>query len=186
MRYMFTQAQETSIINPTIHLSRIPKCTTQNRNVHISVLNGALWDMAYVHCGMCEIGLLLSSPPSAAYIRQWIGSALVQIMACHLTGGKPLSEPMLTYCQWDPEEQTSVKFECKYKTFHSWKCTLNVVCEMAAIFTRGDELTPCCFHRWPAIQWLVMLCPYRTWNCHSSSWTSIIISFPLELSMTVG
>ena len=42
-----------------------------------------------------------SSPPSAANIRQWIGSALVQIMACCLFGTKPLSKPMLGYCQSD-------------------------------------------------------------------------------------
>ena len=49
-------------------------------------------------------------------------SALVQIMACHLFGAKPLSDPMLTYCQFDPQEYTSVKFESKYQTFVSWKC----------------------------------------------------------------
>ena len=43
-----------------------------------------------------------SSPPSAAYMRQWIRSALVQIMACRLCGAKPLSEPMLEYCQSHP------------------------------------------------------------------------------------
>ena len=42
-----------------------------------------------------------SSPPSSAYMRQWIGSALVQIMACCLFAAKPLPEPMLTYCQLD-------------------------------------------------------------------------------------
>ena len=36
-----------------------------------------------------------SSPHSAAYMRQWIGSALVQIMACRLFGAKPLSKPIL-------------------------------------------------------------------------------------------
>ena len=36
-----------------------------------------------------------SSPPSAAYMRHWIGSALVQIMACRLFGAKPLFKPML-------------------------------------------------------------------------------------------
>ena len=41
-----------------MHLSHIPQCTIQNRNVHISVLNGALWDMGQVHRGICEIGLL--------------------------------------------------------------------------------------------------------------------------------
>ena len=30
------------------------------------------------------------------------GSALVQIMACRLFGAKPLSKPMLGYCQLDP------------------------------------------------------------------------------------
>ena len=43
-----------------------------------------------------------SSPPSAAYMRQWIGSALVQHMACRLFGAKPFAEPMLTYCQLNP------------------------------------------------------------------------------------
>ena len=30
-----------------------------NRNVHISILNGVFWDMKLVHCGMCEIALLI-------------------------------------------------------------------------------------------------------------------------------
>ena len=38
-----------------------------------------------------------SSPPSATYMRQWIRSVLIQIMACRLFGAKPLSEPMLGY-----------------------------------------------------------------------------------------
>ena len=42
------------------------------------------------------------SPPSAAYMRQWIGSALVQMMACRLFGTKPLSKPTLRYCKLDP------------------------------------------------------------------------------------
>ena len=48
------------------------------------------------------------------------GVAFVQAMAC-LLGAKPLPEPMLTYCQLNPSEKTSGKFESKYKTFHSWK-----------------------------------------------------------------
>ena len=43
-----------------MHLFHIPQCTIQNRNVYISVLNGALWDMEQVHCGICEMGLLQS------------------------------------------------------------------------------------------------------------------------------
>ena len=54
-------------------------------------------------------------------MRRWTGSALVQLMACRLFGTKPLIEPMLIYSQFDPQEQTSVKFEPKYKKNHSWK-----------------------------------------------------------------
>ena len=38
--------------------------------------------------------LNISSPPSAAYMRQWIGSGLVQIMARRLFGANSLSEPV--------------------------------------------------------------------------------------------
>ena len=55
-------------------------------------------------------------------MRQWIGSALVQMMACRLFSAKPLSKPMLGFCLLHPQEQSSVKFWSKYKTFHSQKC----------------------------------------------------------------
>ena len=45
---------------------------------------------------------LNSSPPSSTYMPRWTGSALVQIMACRLFGAKPLSKPMLGYCQLEP------------------------------------------------------------------------------------
>ena len=60
-----------------MHLFNIPQCTIQNRNVHISVLNGALWDMEQVHCRICEIGLymdhmhILLDVQNEAYIFQW-------------------------------------------------------------------------------------------------------------------
>ena len=62
------------------------------------------------------------SPPSAPYMHQWIGSAMVQIMACRLFGTKPLSKPMLGYFQLVRQEQTSVKFWSKIELFHSRKC----------------------------------------------------------------
>ena len=42
-----------------------------------------------------------SSPYSAAYMRRWTGSPLVQVMACRLLGAKPLPEPMNTYFRLD-------------------------------------------------------------------------------------
>ena len=44
----------------------------------------------------------LPQVPSAAYIHQLTGPALIQIMACHLFGTKPLPELILAYCQLDP------------------------------------------------------------------------------------
>ena len=40
-----------------MHLFHIPQCSIQNKNVHISVLNGALWYMEQVRSGICELGL---------------------------------------------------------------------------------------------------------------------------------
>ena len=51
-----------AITNPTGHLSHILKCTIQNRNVHISVLNDALWDMGQVHKCMGFLNLVFYSP----------------------------------------------------------------------------------------------------------------------------
>ena len=47
-------------------------------------------------------GFINSSPPSAAYMRQRIGTTLVQIMACRLSGLKPLPKPMFGCSQLDP------------------------------------------------------------------------------------
>ena len=73
--------------------------------------------MPTIHGDRCNPNLYLDQPitnswcqsissslPNAAYVHQWIGSALIQAMACHLFGAKPLPEPMLPCCQFDPKE----------------------------------------------------------------------------------
>ena len=80
------------------------------------------WSSQPTHICVTRPQWVNSSPPSATYMRQWIGSALVEIMACRLFAAKPLSKPRLDYCQLDPKEQTSVKFQSNYKIFHSRKC----------------------------------------------------------------
>ena len=87
-----------------------------------------------------DLSVINSSPPSATYMRQWTGSALVQIMACCLIGAKPLSKPMLGYCQLDPYEQTSVKSNQNTKLFIHENAFENIVCRMTTILSRGDEL----------------------------------------------
>ena len=44
-----------------MQLPHIPQCTIQNINVHISVLNGVLWDMGQVHYVIYKIDLV---PPN--------------------------------------------------------------------------------------------------------------------------
>ena len=44
-------------------------------------------------------------------MRQWIGSALVQIMACRPIGAKPLSKPMLGYVNWTHRNKFQWSFD---------------------------------------------------------------------------
>ena len=49
-------------------------------------------------------------------------------MVYNLFGTKPLCEPMLVYCTFDPWKQVVMKFKSRYNQFHtrksSWKCLL--------------------------------------------------------------
>ena len=93
-----------------------------------TVLNVPIFQAWHNTVGVWAKTFFCSSPPSATYMHQWTGSALVQIMACCLFEAKPLPEPMLVYRQLDPWEQVSVKFEWEFYHFLSrkyiWKCIL--------------------------------------------------------------
>ena len=66
-----------------------------------------------------------SSPPSAAYMRQWIGWTLVQIIACSLFSAKPLSKPMLHYCQFRANfSEILIKIKKFQERNCIWKCHL--------------------------------------------------------------
>ena len=68
---------------------------------------------------------------------QWIGWALVQIMACRLFSAKTLPRSMPDYFQLDSWEQTSVKFWWKYQTFHSRKRSWDYRLQNGGYFVRG-------------------------------------------------
>ena len=53
----------------------------------------------------------------------------------------------------DPYEQRSVKFESKYKSFHSRKCIECVSCEMAVILSRGRWVNTWEIGGLPQYQW---------------------------------
>ena len=50
--------------------------------------------------------------------------SLSWVMACCLSSAKSLPEPVLSFCQLDPQEQTSVTFNSKCKSFLSRKYIL--------------------------------------------------------------
>ena len=128
-----------------------------------------------------------SSPPSAAYMCQWTGSALVQVMACRLFGAKLLPEPKLVYCQLDSREQISVKFESEFYYFHSIKCIWNCrLPKWRPFCPGGDELIMKVYvveviHSVWCLNWLFFSSFTRPWTqpshrnvCHTCSWRAFV------------
>ena len=64
--------------------------------------------------------------------------------ACRLFGAKPLPEPMLTYCQFDPHEQISVELKSNAKFFIHTIAFINIACKIDTILSgdRWDYNTP--------------------------------------------
>ena len=75
-----------------------------------------------------DIDIFNSLRPRDTYMHQWTMPSLVHTMACRLVGAKPLSDSMLRYGQFEPQEQFSAEFSVKFIYFHSgkciWKCRL--------------------------------------------------------------
>ena len=88
------------------------------------------------------------------YQHTYIIPTLLRIMACRLVGAKPLSEPMLSYCQSDHKEHISMTFSLKFESFLSRKCAW--ICRL---WTGSDFVsTPMC--------WLIpisKICIWRHW-----------------------
>ena len=109
-----------------------------NNNASIGLAQGVKLSEISLSVGSQRVN---SSPPCAAYMRQWLRSALVQIKACRLFGAKPLPKPMLGYCQVDPCEQTSWNFNT-LQTFPFTKMHLEILSAKWRPFCPGgDELT---------------------------------------------
>ena len=133
--------------------------------------------------------LRLTRLPLVPYMRQWIGSALAQIMACRLFGAKPLSKPMLGYCQLDCQEQTSVKIESEFYHFHSrkciWKCHLP---EWRPFCPGGDELSQAMHSLRQLTHWgwdkmTAILQPFSHWF---SCMKSVVFWFEFHRSLFPG
>ena len=78
-----------------------------------------------------------SSPPSAAYMRQWTGSSLIQVMACRLFGAKSLPEAMLVYCQLDSWDIFQWNMNRNSIIYIQENAIENVVCQNGSHFVKG-------------------------------------------------
>ena len=107
------------------------RCSSLSENVWISKIFRVNMFIGVCNCRQVLIGSSNGLAPNRLQIlTHWgrvthicVDKSLVQIMACRLIGAKPLSEPMLDYCQLDPCEHISMKILSKYNNFHWWKCT---------------------------------------------------------------
>ena len=86
-----------------------------------------------LHCQLSSA--LTHIPTSAVYMRQWTGSALVQIMACRLFGAKSLSKPMLD--NWALRNKLPWTFNQNTKLFVYENASEHIVSETAAILCSG-------------------------------------------------
>ena len=99
------------------------------------------FDVPFLRYSCILLFFLNLSTLSAAYVRPWSGSILLQLMTCRLFGAMPLLEPMLTFCQLYPKEPISMTFESKYKTFLYKNAFEKSYANWWPFSTGGDELT---------------------------------------------
>ena len=94
---------------------------------------------------ICKISAILfrpqcsnSSPPSAAYMRQWIGSALVQIMTWRLFGAKPLSKQCWNIVNWTLRNKLQWNFNQSTYILIQENAFEIVVCKMVTISSQSQ------------------------------------------------
>ena len=85
--------------------SQLNKLVDKNINIRYKKLNDYFLSNGKLIWLSVLVSSFNSSPPTVAYMRQWTGTTLVQVMAWHRKGDKPLPEPTLIYCQLDHWEQ---------------------------------------------------------------------------------
>ena len=88
------------------HLFSVPFYTHTSMYISLNYCTRHLFDAFnhFIHGLLWKRFNSLRPGDASINVHQWTGSAFVQVMACRLFGAKPLPEPMLTYCQLDPQE----------------------------------------------------------------------------------
>ena len=113
----------------------------------IGILTKSSFRRAPIHYIMIN-----SSPPSAAYMREWMGSALVQIMACAYWTPSHFLNQRWVIVNWILKNKFQWKFNQSAKHFVHENASDNIICEMAAILSMG--------------RWVngIEICHIQTWS----------------------
>ena len=149
--YQLSSSETASLCNPTgtpiFVVDVYKKCLSANPPIMAylgGLMGNNLWDRSaqiktstkntngsnssYVIGYLMISEYINSSPPSAACMRQGIGQALVEIMACHLFQARPSSKPVLEYCYLESWEHTSLKVSSKkYVSFTKMPMMANLL-----------------------------------------------------------
>ena len=78
------------------------------------------------------------SPPNAAYMRHWTGSAFIQVRACCLFGVKPLPDQCWFIVNWTPENKFQLISKRDSIIFIQENAFENVVYQNCDHFVQGN------------------------------------------------
>ena len=117
-----------------------------------------------IYCNGLGSYLFHSSPPSAAYTCQWIGSALVQIMACLLFDTKSLFNQCWDIVNWTLRDKLQWNYNQNIKLSNHENASGNSLCEMVTILSRGDWLTKISYFSIEFRPWLQLSHPQELWD----------------------
>ena len=109
---------ETTRLSCTRYLERDSYIYSFYSILNISATQGT-WYILFIY-RVLYIKYLTHLPHSAAHMRQWTRTTLVQIMACRLFGAKPLSKPVIVNwtlenkLQWNLNQNTKLFIHDKH------------------------------------------------------------------------
>ena len=89
------------------------------------------------------VSCINSSPPSVTYMRQWIGSELVQIWLVDYSAPSHHLKQYWLIVNWTLRNKLQWNFNQNIKLFVHENASENIVCEMAAILSRGHFKSVC-------------------------------------------
>ena len=130
-----TQGQQ---INHKVY--KQPIAQTHSPYTDITKKLNNFWMLSFKYRPHIFVGMDLR--PSNAIQRQRSWSSMIRVLVYRLCSAKLLLEPMLTCCQLEQRQMTSMQLNSKYDSFHlKTKIYKNAVCTLGTILFRPQCVT---------------------------------------------